>query len=86
MIRERFFQQWIQPQSVFTLDKKSVATVTIKIEKTGRISGVSLLKSSGNPVMDESVMDAARKVTQIEPLPSGMKQAVYEVDIDFELQ
>lgn len=57
------------------------------IEKTGRISEVKILKSSGNVVMDESVMAAARKVLQIDPLPAGLGSGgAYTVNINFELQ
>ena len=48
------------------------ALVKIRIEKDGTISDVSLAQSSGNDVMDKSVMEAARKVTQVDPLPQGL--------------
>jgi hypothetical protein len=36
--------------------------------------------------MDQSVMEAARKVTQVDPLPQGLGSGgVYEVKINFEL-
>ena len=57
----------------------------IKIEKDGRISNVELANSSGNVIMDESVMATARRVTQVDPLPSGLGDSSYEVNIDFEL-
>lgn len=86
MIRERFYDRWVQPQSVFRADKKLVAVLTIRIEKSGRISGFNLVESSGDAVMDQSVLEAARRVVQIDPLPPGLNKTVYEVDIEFELQ
>jgi TonB family protein len=64
-----------------------VATLQIKIEKDGHIAEVKIVKSSGNVVMDESVMAAARRVLQIDPLPAGLgKGSAYTVNINFELQ
>lgn len=86
MIRQRFYDRWVQPQSVFHLDKKLTATLTIRIEKNGQISGFNLVQSSGDSVMDQSILEAARRVIQIDPLPASLDKNVYEVDIDFELQ
>ncbi len=85
MIHDRFYSRWEQPTSIISSDQKFVATVKIRIEKDGRISNVSLANSSGNVVMDESVMAAAHRVTQIDPLPAGLGGDSYEVKINFEL-
>ncbi len=59
----------------------------IKIEKNGKIADVKIVKSSGNPVMDESVLEAAKNVSQIDPLPLGLGGADgYTVNINFELE
>jgi len=59
----------------------------IRIEKDGHIAEVKIVKSSGNVVMDESVMAAAKRVLQIDPLPSGLGGgSAYTVNINFELQ
>ena len=84
MLRDRFTARWNQPTSIVRSDQKFVTRVKIKIEKDGRISNVELANSSGNVVMDESVMTAARCVTQVAPLPAGLGES-YEVKIDFEL-
>ena len=85
MIHDRFYSRWEQPTSIISSDRKFIATVKIRIEKDGRISNVSLANPSGNVVMDESVMTAARRVTQIDPLPAGLGGEFYEVKINFEL-
>ncbi len=84
-IQRRFYQRWAQPTSVFTNRSKFVTTVEITIQKGGSISAVRMVKSSGNPVVDESVMLAAQSVTQIDPLPSAVPKVPYVVEIDFEL-
>jgi TonB family protein len=84
-IRDRFHENWVQPTSVFSNTSGFVTTVEITIEKSGAIKTVRLVKSSGNPVVDESVMLAARNVQQINSLPSAAPRVPYVVTIDFEL-
>jgi len=85
MIHDRFYSQWEQPTSVVNSNQQLSALVKIRIEKDGRISNVSLAKSSGNTIVDDSVMAAARRVTQIDPLPEGLGEDYYEIKINFEL-
>ena len=85
MIHDRFYSQWQQPTSVVSSDQKFVTTVAIRIHKDGTISNTSLANSSGNVIMDESVMAAAQRVTQIDPLPAGLGGDYYDVKINFEL-
>ena len=86
MLHDRFYSRWDQPTSIVTSTSKFSAIVKIRIEKDGTISDVSLASSSGNDVMDQSVMEAARRVTQVDPLPQGLGDGgPYEVKINFEL-
>ena len=67
--------------------KSFVCTVRIRIEKDGKISSAEIIKGSGNPIMDESVLAAAKRVSQIDPLPSGLgADGSYTVNINFELE
>jgi TonB family protein len=85
MIHDRFHSRWIQPASVIQRDQKFVTTVKVRIEKDGRISNVTLARSSGNSVMDDSVLTAAKSVAQIDPLPASITTVPYEININFEL-
>ena len=85
MIHDRFYSQWQQPASIVESGAKLSSTINIRIEKNGHISDVSLEKTSGNAIMDESVMSAAHRVTQIDPLPSVIKDNFYVVRIELEL-
>lgn len=59
----------------------------IRIEKDGTISSAEITRSSNNPVMDESVRAALRRVTRIDPLPSGLGSGGgYTVSINFALE
>ncbi len=84
MLHDRFYSEWVQPTSVVQTAKISVL-LRIRISKNGRISDYSIAKSSGNPVVDDSVTAAAARVKQVDPLPSGLGDDYYDVNINFEL-
>ena len=87
LIHDRFYSQWEQPTSIFDQAKSFVCTVKIRIEKDGTISSAEIVKPSGNPVMDASVLEAAKRVAQIDPPPSGLSSGGgYTVSINFELE
>ena len=86
LIHDRFYSQWDQPTSIVSSSAGFFCTLGIRIEKNGKISDVKIVKSSGNVVMDESVMAAAKRVGQIDPLPAGLGSGTaYTVNINFEL-
>ncbi len=85
MLHDRFYSEWVQPTSVVHSAKISVL-LRIRINKDGQISDYSIAKSSGNPVVDDSVSAAAARVKQVDPLPSGLGDDYYDVNINFELQ
>jgi TonB family protein len=87
LIHDRFYSQWDQPTSIFDSSKSFVCTLQIRIDNDGKISDVKVVRSSGNVVMDESVMSAAQRVLKIDPLPAGLGSGgAYTVNINFELQ
>jgi TonB family protein len=86
MLHDRFHKAWEQPKSVVATGAKMSSIVKIRIEKDGRVSKFTIVKPSGNVVMDESVSAIAKRVTQVDPLPEGLTpKSYYEVKIDFEL-
>jgi TonB family protein len=86
MLHDRFHKAWEQPTSIVATGAKMSTIVKLRIEKDGRVSKFTIVKPSGNVVMDESVTAIAPRVTQVDPLPNGLaKGAYYEVKIDFEL-
>jgi len=87
ILHDRFFSQWDQPTSVTESNDEFTATVLLRIEKDGRISKATIVKSSGNPVMDESVATALKRVSRVPPLPDPLaKSAPFEIKINFELE
>ncbi len=84
MLHDRFFSQWAQPTSVVRSGAKMSTLVKLRIEKDGQVSRFTILKPSGNVVVDESVVAVGKRVKQVEPLPGGLGDS-YEVNINFEL-
>lgn len=86
MLHDRFYKEWEQPRTLVAPGAKMSTLVKIRIEKDGRVSKFTITKPSGNVVVDESVAAVAKKVTRVDPLPSGLaSQDYYEVSINFEL-
>ncbi|HEX7516002.1 MAG TPA: TonB family protein [Chthoniobacterales bacterium] len=87
MLHDRFYSEWIQPTTSVAIGAKMSALVKIRIEKDGRVSNFTIVRPSGNVVVDESVAAVAKRVTQVDPLPKGLGSgAHYEVNINFELK
>jgi TonB family protein len=85
LIHDRFFGLWDQPTSIVG-SAKFTTTLRITIAADGRISNFSVVRSSGNVVMDDSVLAAARRVSRIDAPPSSLlKGGSYTVNINFEL-
>jgi TonB family protein len=86
MLHDRFHKAWQQPTSIVASGAKMSTLVKIRIEKDGRVSKFTIIKPSGNVVVDESVAAIAERVTQVDALPNGLSNGVfYDVKIDFEL-
>ena len=86
MLHDRFYSDWIQPKTSVAAGARMSTLVRIRIERDGRISRFTIVRPSGNVVVDESVAEIAKRVTQIEPLPNGLAVGpYYEVNINFEL-
>lgn len=81
-LRDRFYAVWAPPS---VPDAASlVVTLKIRVKRDGTVLGYELIKSSGNSLMDGSVVEAARQVTQIDPLPAGLgREDAVEIPINF---
>jgi TonB family protein len=85
MLDDRFTNRWQQPLSIVRSTQDFVTTLKIRINKDGTIASREIANSSGNPVMDESVLEAARTVVAVDPLPAGLGGDSFEVNINFKL-
>jgi TonB family protein len=86
MIHDALFANWDQPTSLYSEGHIFSCVLEIHIAKDGSVTDASITKSSGNPVMDESVLAAAKRTQRIAPLPEGIaKGDTYTIRIAFEL-
>jgi TonB family protein len=86
MLHDRFYSEWVQPTASVPSNVKLAVLVKLRIEKDGRVSKFEIMKPSNNPIVDESVAAVAKRVTQVDPLPTGLvKGEHYDVRINFEL-
>ncbi len=74
------FAAWQRPPGIAGL----TTTVSIRIAKNGSILQRNLVSGSGNPQMDESVMQALRSVSSLPSLPTSVNEPYIDVKIDFE--
>ena len=84
LVRQTMYEAWSQPSSLAGRSGLT-AEVTIRVQRDGRILSREMTRSSGNPVMDDSVMKAVQAVTQLRPLPPQFPGASHEITIEFEL-
>jgi len=86
MLHDRFYSAWIQPTSTVASGAKISTLVKVRIEKDGRVSKFDIIKPSENVVVNESVAAIAKRVTEVDPPPTGLANAnYYDVKINFEL-
>ena len=86
MIHDRFHSRWDQPTSIARSGQDIVTTLKIRIGKDGTIQSREIVHSSGDTTMDQSVMTAAERVQEIDPLPVGLGSGdSFEINIAFKL-
>ena len=86
MLHDRFYSEWVQPNTNLASGSKASALVKVRIEKDGRVSSFEIIRPSGNAVVDDSITAMAKRVTQVDPLPAGLGSGEhYDVKINFEL-
>jgi TonB family protein len=86
MIHDRFHARWEQPTSIEHNGAEVITLLKLRIDRDGMIIEREIVKSSGFPQMDESVLAAAEKIHQIDPLPAGLgTNGTFEVNVQFKL-
>ncbi|MGD9782317.1 MAG: energy transducer TonB [Kiritimatiellia bacterium] len=82
-VHERMYAVWQQPSQLKNLPGLRTE-IHIVVEPSGKITDRTQTRSSGNALMDESVMKAVRSVPSLKPLPAGRKRPV-DIGIVFEI-
>jgi TonB family protein len=84
-VHDKMYEAWEQPGTL--LDKKLVATILLRVARDGTVAEVSLKNPSGNKLMDESALTAARKVGLLEPPPDALvKDSFARITVDFRVE
>ncbi len=82
-VHERMHAAWQQPSQLKNLPGLRTE-VAITVEPGGRISARRKTRSSGNDLMDDSVMKAVHSLKALRALPAGYRDPV-EITVTFEL-
>ncbi len=77
-------EAWNPPSEID--DDNLIATVRVKVARSGRVISASITKRSGNTLMDRSVQQAIEAVQEIKPFPSNSKDIEKNFKIDFNLK
>jgi TonB family protein len=85
-VHDRMYEAWEQPGEALNWDKRLMTTVLLRVARDGRVLDVSLRGSSGNKIMDDSALSAARKVPRLDPLPDGLGSETANITVNFQLE
>jgi TonB family protein len=80
------YEAWEQPGQAVNFDKRLVTTILLRVARDGRILDVRLQSSSGNKLMDDSALAAARDVPRLDPLPEGLGGDTADISVNFRLE
>ncbi|MEI6971601.1 MAG: TonB family protein [bacterium] len=84
VLKDAFYDAWIQPS--YADAGGAAATVAFELIGDGLVTRKTLAKSSGNPVMDASVMQAVNSVSRVAGLPADFVRKHREIEIVFRVE
>ena len=82
-VHTRMYRAWEQPAQLRNLPGLR-SMIAITVQPDGRITARRLVLTSGNALMDESVMRAVQSVQTVRALPASYNRPI-DIDITFEL-
>ncbi|NQU10101.1 TonB family protein [bacterium] len=85
-VHDRMYEAWEQPGEALNWNKRLVTTVLLRVARDGRIVEVRVRDPSGNKLMDQSAMEAARSVLRLNPLPDGLRGDPADITVNFRLE
>ena len=74
LFRKQIELVWIYPTDAVQRGIQGEVQLEIIIEKTGNVSKVKILKSSGFSILDTAMVDTIRQAAPFPPLPDAMKK------------
>ncbi|MBI2440343.1 MAG: TonB family protein [Lentisphaerae bacterium] len=84
-VRAIMYEAWQQP-SALAGQQGLFTQVRLRVRQDGQITSKEMAASSGNRLMDDSVMLAVESVVKLPELPFGFGGAYKDLVIDFELE
>lgn len=82
LVYQALYDAWQQP-GMLSRSAGLATTVVIRVQRDGAITSRTMLRSSGNAIMDQSVMDAVRSVNRLRPLPAAWGGLYKDISVDF---
>lgn len=79
-VYDAMYGAWRQPSSAAMGLKAQAA---IRVQRNGTITNPRLVSSSGSKLMDDSVLDAVRRVARLRPLPAEVRDNYLDITIEF---
>lgn len=83
-VKQRYTQAWVVPDGV--TDDSATVTASVTIARNGDVIASSIVRASGNPLVDHSVKATLDRVTTAPPLPDGAKEDQRTVTINFNVK
>ncbi|MCX6349712.1 MAG: energy transducer TonB [Candidatus Aureabacteria bacterium] len=84
-VSSRLYALWKQPSSAMAKIAGISALVSFRVYRDGHIEGISLKRSSGSDLMDQSTIQAVKTADPLPPLPGTFGGQFEDFDILFEL-
>ncbi|MCM1339294.1 MAG: TonB C-terminal domain-containing protein [Muribaculaceae bacterium] len=79
-MQRRIKSNWNPPQDKFSRK----VTLLYEIKKSGEVTNVSIVQSSGNKKMDKSAIKALEAASPLRPLPAEFKEDSVKVQFTFD--
>lgn len=86
VLKENVFTRWTPPSEFFQSRRPPVAVVSFRIDRAGRVSGVTLKESSGSARFDKSALAVIRGLGTVAALPEQYREETLDVVIRFQQQ
>lgn len=84
LVRNALYEAWNQPSAL--AGRQGLTTqVALRVRRDGTVAGRTMTRSAGNPLMDQSVMQAVESVASLPALPPGFGGDYKDITVDFEL-
>jgi TonB family protein len=83
-VKKVYTDAWVVPDGV--TDDSATVTASVTIARSGEVLSTSIVKSSGNSLVDHSVKATLDRVPTVPPLPDGAKEEQRTVTINFNVK